>query len=391
VDISKSKTNYYFDNLIVSGDDTENVGYIARHQPSQEWLNIENRDFDIYSGSITYYTLDGKKINSLLLSNGVHEPSQTQFKGAENECIFVIESIVSVCSGGSCYTTYYMRQVCSSGGGISDPDDGGGLPNGGHKEPDSIPSVPIEPDDNWNPGTGGGTPSPNMPEPEPEEFSIGINDENLDDCLKSILDTVHDHNHGIGKIIENFAYSNNTSNYNWNVSSANLMGRTGETQTNYDNVNNIAFTKFDSGGFPKATDLSWARTIIHESAHAYILSLAKDEDLTNSERQALLGSNWIDAYINQGHDFIAQTYINSMADILQEYGEFKGYFPYGNDSLKNREFYEDLAWGGLENTNAFNSLSWTDRKRIKDVIRIELYGKDSHGNVKTQKGENADC
>jgi len=177
LDISKSKTNYYFDNLIVSGDDTENVGYIARYQPSQKWLNIENRDYDNYSGSITYYTLDGKKINSLLLSNGVHEPSQTQFKGAENEC----------------------------------------------------------------------------------------------------------------------------------------------------------------------------------------------------------------------HDFIAQTYINSMTDILQEYGEFKGYFPYGNDSLKNREFYEDLAWGGLENTNAFNSLSWTDRKRIKDVIRIELYGKDSHGNVKTQKGKNADC
>jgi len=41
VDISKSKTNYYFDNLIVSGDDTENVGYIARYQPSQEFNTDE--------------------------------------------------------------------------------------------------------------------------------------------------------------------------------------------------------------------------------------------------------------------------------------------------------------------------------------------------------------
>jgi len=67
VDISKSKTNYYFDNLIVSGDDTENVGYIARYQPSQEFNTDERNeigaiiDAELKNESLTYILLDGSR------------------------------------------------------------------------------------------------------------------------------------------------------------------------------------------------------------------------------------------------------------------------------------------------------------------------------------------
>lgn len=73
-----------------------------------------------------------------------------------------------------------------------------------------------------------------------------------------------------------------------------------------------------------------------------------------------------------------------MADILQEYGQLKGY-------TMDRQFYEDLGWGELQGTNAFNSLSTTVKNRILDVSAIELTGKDRYGNNKTQKGSDAGC
>lgn len=104
--------------------------------------------------------------------------------------------------------------------------------------------------------------------------------------------------------------------------------------------------------------------------------------LTFEERRDLLGSNWQIAYFNDGHDYIAQTYVTSIADVLQEYGQFKGY-------TMGKQFYEDLAWGGLQGTNAFNSLSSTAKNRILDLIAIELTGKDRYGNYRMQKGTNA--
>ncbi len=57
----------------------------------------------------------------------------------------------------------------------------------------------------------------------------------------------------------------------------------------------------------------------------------------------------------------------------------------------NRQFYEDLAWGGLQGTNAFNQKVFFQRTRILNVIAIELTGKDINGNIKTKKGQNAGC
>lgn len=50
-----------------------------------------------------------------------------------------------------------------------------------------------------------------------------------------------------------------------------------------------------------------------------------------------------------------------------------------------------MAWGGLENTDAFKRLPKTDRTRISNTINIELTGVDDLGNKKPQKGKKAGC
>lgn len=55
----------------------------------------------------------------------------------------------------------------------------------------------------------------------------------------------------------------------------------------------------------------------------------------------------------------------------------------------DRSYYEDLAWGGLEDTDAFNS--YNEKYRASNIISIELTGNDKHGNPKTQKGQKTGC
>lgn len=133
-------------------------------------------------------------------------------------------------------------------------------------------------------------------------------------------------------------------------------------------------------------ELSWARTIIHESIHAYLASSYK-----------ISRSNWIATYpqivqdwgVNQNwndvhHEEIARSLVKSVALTLESYGINKGY-------NLNKQFYEDMSWASLQDTSTFKALPSSDQKRILDTIATELTGKDTKGNNKTQKGKNAGC
>lgn len=76
--------------------------------------------------------------------------------------------------------------------------------------------------------------------------------------------------------------------------------------------------------------------------------------------------------------------IGPIADSLQEFGESKGYD-------HSRQFYEDMAWGGLQDTPAFEALPLSSQQSILDRIAIELTKHDTHGNTKPQKGTDAGC
>ncbi|MBW8245260.1 hypothetical protein K1F50_20855, partial [Muricauda oceani] len=171
--------------------------------------------------------------------------------------------------------------------------------------------------------------------------------------------------------------------FNWEVKDGSLGGATGTTSTKYNKLTGTVTTTFDSQAWGNATDLSWARTMMHESIHAYVVASSYNA-ATIAQKQALLGPDWASAYLNYGHDYIANNYIKPMADSLQEFGNIKGYH-------HSRQFYEDMAWAGLHSTSAFNGLPLATQKRINDVILIELTKKDTNGNPKPQKGNNAGC
>src|SRR5690606_16594293 len=106
---------------------------------------------------------------------------------------------------------------------------------------------------------------------EEDFFEYRINDANLRPCMKSILINLTNLTTGVGHIVTTFA--GNTPGYNWEVKDGSLNGQTGSTSTHYNTSTGTATTTFDSQAWPDATDLSWARTILHESVHAYVVAV----------------------------------------------------------------------------------------------------------------------
>ncbi len=106
----------------------------------------------------------------------------------------------------------------------------------------------------------------------------------------------------------------------------------------------------------QATDLSIARTIMHEVLHAYLLfetQFPSDCDLN------CLLSKYIIKYgsndLNPTHHnlFLETKFLNDIAFELQNFAVSMGYNP---NTLGGDQFFKDMAWGGLTSTNVFNSL-----------------------------------
>jgi hypothetical protein len=50
-----------------------------------------------------------------------------------------------------------------------------------------------------------------------------------------------------------------------------------------------------------------------------------------------------------------------------------------------------IAWGGLKDTDVYNSKEQQEKEEINDAVLIELTGKDSKNDKKIQKGKGTDC
>lgn len=105
----------------------------------------------------------------------------------------------------------------------------------------------------------------------------------------------------------------------------------------------------DSNYISNATDLSIARTIIHECIHAYISYIYQTEifsDLSKSLRY-LLSQNGNDHNSSQ-HILMAQNFIESLSSALAAWDE---------NSIGNSEYYNFLSWsGGMQTIPAFYNL-----------------------------------
>ncbi len=122
----------------------------------------------------------------------------------------------------------------------------------------------------------------------------------------------------------------------------------------------------------EATQLSIARTIIHESLHAFFHYTLKTK--FESPISILLMEYFRKNY-NKGnlteHQFMTQ-YVEAIAYSLSAYDGHR----------QNFEYYKSLSWGGLEATNAYKSIPINKRNKIQTIIPNERFAKRAAKSIK---------
>ena len=214
-----------------------------------------------------------------------------------------------------------------------------------------------------------------------------IKDAKLKPCLKKILDNLKKTTASPGNMVVNFTVDWSTG-YNWTVESGSIKGpAAGNTSSSFNMVSGTT-TVFDSQKYPDATELSWARTMLHESIHAYLVTYFRLDGINANIKYSELLRDWSNSKkpnLNKiQHDEIARSFVKSLGEALEVYGVSQGY-------NLSKEFYQDMAWGGLQDTDAFKALSPTEQKRISDTLATELTGMDIDGETKQQKGKKSGC
>lgn len=166
---------------------------------------------------------------------------------------------------------------------------------------------------------------------------------------------------------------------------------------NYDLTINVAQLGTNSQGFPKnaetngiesitldtdlvkdATKLSIAKTLIHESMHAFI-NLKINEDKTST--LAIQLNNYYQKYKNNypssvannltQHKFMGQ-FVEALAYSLSAYDNHK----------QNMNYYTAMSWGGLESSDAYKALSSTEKTAIEKIIKNERYARSDAKSTK---------
>ena len=214
-----------------------------------------------------------------------------------------------------------------------------------------------------------------------------IKDAKLKPCLKKILDNLKKTTASPGNMVVNFTGDWSTG-YNWTVESGSIKGpAAGNTSSSFNMVSGTT-TVFDSQKYPDATELSWARTMLHESIHAYLVTYFRLDGINANIKYSEMIRDWsnkINPDLNEiQHNEIARSFVKSIGDALEVYGISQGY-------NLSKEFYQDMAWAGLQDIKAFKELSSTEQKRILDTIATELTGMDIDGDYKSQKGKKSGC
>lgn len=202
---------------------------------------------------------------------------------------------------------------------------------------------------------------------------------NLPPCLTNVVNSLKSLQNGkFGQVIAQFSGNNPVPlNYNWTINSASL-GPNVIAQTNPTIQNNVATTTTNSDFTSISTDLSIAKTLIHECFHAYLNSVYRYRNI--DANYVTLVNQYSAQFNNNANDIHHHLYtinniVNEISTTLKEYGVSKGY------NLP-QQFYDDMAWGGLYGTNVYNALPQSQRDRIESTIEAEFRNSNnSPGNV----------
>ncbi len=203
-----------------------------------------------------------------------------------------------------------------------------------------------------------------------ESVAIGIlkkiKSTDLDPCSNEILNSLKQlqSNH-IAEVIQRFGSPN--SIYDWEIVSDIPSNPDNVAETDWRrDLDNTAIdydylTIINPSYVGQATNLAIARTILHESIHAYILSYTNDVINNNTNINVITNfqnnfSEVWDFYVAEQngieigniedahHEQIATTFIDTISNALAEY----------DNNQQNNSYYQSLAWGALFETDAWS-------------------------------------
>lgn len=163
------------------------------------------------------------------------------------------------------------------------------------------------------------------------------------------------------------------------ISETNYNGDTIQTNATTSAIQGKVYIKFNTSYLNEATNLSIARTMIHELMHAYFmygLAMASDPGYGKFiEVNDLLFKKNGNPYNDQNdaqHEQIANKYVAQMSALLEAFAISAG-IQSPNSSISLADYCKDLAWGGLKETKAY-------RKYATDKIRIDKHLKSEANN-----------
>ncbi len=359
-------TNYSFEvesdayelkNLVIEESENGFNAYILHHIPDADWL-ISNPDasWDMFTGLVKAIDLDGNLLFEIAVENGQNVQASN---GKINNMCFFKEWKVEVRTPFG-VSTYYETELigCVSSGGSG---GGGGASGGG----------------GGTGGGGGGSGTPGGGKPK-VTGKMGIVDKKKEDREKELnkrLEKVRDSvyiklkNPCLANMITKVVYTNLDNNI------AHIINQVFENQENihlsfYEvndlpnstlgqaivgpvtSGNNIAIQAdifLNLNVLPQASQEMIVSTIIHEVLHAY-LGYTRSSDKFND------------------HEEMANEYILFMKNTLTKI------FPKLSPITA-----EHLAWGGLQETNAWQELENNNQTLANEIIQT---------NIKHAKGTN---
>lgn len=212
-----------------------------------------------------------------------------------------------------------------------------------------------------------------------------INDTQLNPCLKGIMEKLKmATNSDIANVM---AKLDATNEYNLTmkmgtVKPGNYAATTKVSKNNY----LVTVTQND---FTTASKLYRATSLLHETIHAFMLSVVDDyntyptnapfTDFPELFKIYVSKINNVDNAEIAQHEDMANKYVDAIASALEEYQTSTTGIP---SSLADKQVFLDMAWSGLQNTDVFDTkfpLGSANRTRILARIGAELNGVYSQG------------
>ncbi len=378
--LRKLGTGLYYDNLVIqqlaNGTTTETL---IRYEPEQAWWKNSKGiyNYATYSGRVSFYTVAGEPLASVVLQEGKIAPSPADKTGTaqriEVSCYITDIQYAGLEQDGTFYITdimYWFECEVYVDGNMS--PDGGGYGTGGTGG--GVGSAPTgEPEYAEDGGAAGSGDTPATG----EEEKLVI-DPSVPPCVQAIIGELMEKANlslipditgdpgvsHLSEIILNLFSASQQYHLNIQVAPLGIGQNAGTIPTNINPITGEITLTMTLGSeyVANATTLAIARTIIHESLHAY-LSYSYQE-YPDAPFSTLLTSYFTNngANTNEAQHLLKTQFVEAMGHSLAVWDNY---------SLP-QSYYNSLAWSGdMQNTQAFQSLPLEQQQAAINAVIAE--------------------